>query len=177
MESGDRSDGVGAADGFDAGFGEAEVFYLALLNEVFYGAGDVFDGDGGVDTVLVKEVDGFNIEAFERGFGDAFDAIGVAGEAGLFAVFIEGEAELGGDDDPVLDGGEGFADEGFVEEGAVDFSGVEEGNAEIDGGVDEFDHFGFVGGGAVAKTHAHAAEAEGGDFEIACAEFAGLHIH
>ena len=95
----------------------------------------------------------------------------------MFAVFVEGETELSSDDDLVFDGGEGFADEGFVEEGAVDFGGVEEGDAERDGGVDELDHFRFVGRGAVAETHAHTAEAEGGDFEIACAEFAGLHIH
>lgn len=62
LEGGDGLDGVGAADGFDAGFGEAEVFYFTLLDEVFYGAGDVFDGDGGVDTVLVEEVDGFDVE-------------------------------------------------------------------------------------------------------------------
>jgi hypothetical protein len=74
------------------------------------------------------------------------------------------EAELGGDDDLFANRGEGLADELFVGERAVDFGGVEEGDAEVDGFVEEGDHFSFVFGGAVGEAHAHAAEAEGGDF-------------
>ena len=50
LEGGDGLDGVGAADGLGAGFGEAEVLNLASVNEVLDGAGDVFDGDIGVDA-------------------------------------------------------------------------------------------------------------------------------
>jgi hypothetical protein len=53
-------------------------------------------------------------------------------DAGV-AVGVDVEAELGGDDDLVADGREGFADELFVDEGAVDFGGVEEGDAAVDG--------------------------------------------
>ncbi len=58
MQGGDGLDGVGAADVLDAGFGEAEVLDLAGGDEVLDGSGYVFDGDIGVDAVLVEEVDG-----------------------------------------------------------------------------------------------------------------------
>ena len=69
------------------------------------------------------------------------DVLGAAVEAAAgLAVRVEFEAELGGDDDLVAEGREGFADEFFVGEGAVDFGGVEEGDAALDGGADERDH-------------------------------------
>ena len=74
------------------------------------------------------------------------------------------EAELGGDDDLVAHRRQGLADDLFVDEGAVSFCGVEEGDAEVDGFVEEVDHLGFVFGSAVGEAHSHAAEAEGGDF-------------
>jgi hypothetical protein len=57
LQSGDRLDGVGAADGFSAGFGEAEVLDLAFLDQVLDGAGDIFDGHVGIDAVLVEKID------------------------------------------------------------------------------------------------------------------------
>ena len=65
LEGGDGLDGVGAADGLDAGFGEAEVLDLAFGDELLDGAGDVFDGDLGVDAVLVEEIDVVGLEALE----------------------------------------------------------------------------------------------------------------
>ena len=90
---------------------------------------------------------------------------GLAVEAALLAG-VAVESEFGGDDHFVAEGSEGFADEFLVGEGAVDFGGVEEGDALFDGGADDGDHLLLVPGGAVAKAHAHAAEAEGGDFQI-----------
>ena len=76
LQGGDWLDGVGAANGFHAGFGEAEVLDFALLDEFLHGSGDVFDGDVGIDAVLVEEIDGIDLEALERGFGDLADASG-----------------------------------------------------------------------------------------------------
>ena len=50
----------------DAGFGEAEVLDLACLNEILDGTGYVFDGDVGVDAVLVEQVDDIDFEALEE---------------------------------------------------------------------------------------------------------------
>src|SRR5204863_3932770 len=58
--------------------------------------------------------------------------------------------------------------------GAVDFRGVEEGDAPFDRGAKHRNHLLLLAGRAVAETHAHAAEADGGDFEI-LSEFSFLH--
>ena len=70
LQRGDGLDGVGAADGLRAGFGQAEVPDLACCDQVLHGAGDVFDGHVGVDAVLIEEIDGVDLQALERGFGD-----------------------------------------------------------------------------------------------------------
>ena len=57
LQSGHGLHGVGAADGFGAGFRQAEVLDLAGLDELLDGSGDVFDGHVGIDAVLIEEVD------------------------------------------------------------------------------------------------------------------------
>ena len=52
---------------------------------------------------------------------------------------VEGEAELGGDDDLIADRRQGHADKRFVGERAVDLGGVEEGDAEADRVTDQGD--------------------------------------
>src|SRR2546425_8053632 len=53
LESSDRLDGVCATDGLHACFGKAEVFDLALLNQVFHRACHVFDGHVRVNAMLI----------------------------------------------------------------------------------------------------------------------------
>jgi hypothetical protein len=65
----------------------------------------------------------------------------------LATVGVEGEPELGGDDDLAAEGFEGFADEFFVDERPVDLGGVEEGDAAFDGGADQGDVVWPVGSG------------------------------
>ena len=100
---------------------------------------------------------------------------GPAGDAGLRAVLVEGEPELGGDDDLVADRLQGLADELLVVEGAVDLGGVEEGDAAVDRGAQERDHLVAWWSWAERLAHAHAAEAEGGDRQALGAEGACLH--
>src|SRR5271165_5217867 len=126
-------DGVGAANGFGAGFGEAEVLYLALLDKVFDRARDVFDGDFGVDAMLIEQVDGFDAKALEGAFDALLDPHRAAVEAGRgTAVGVEAEAEFGGDDDLIAQRAEALADDFFIHEWAVDLGGVEEGDAPVD---------------------------------------------
>ena len=89
---------------------------------------------------------------------------------------IEPEAELGGDHHLAAERSERFAHELFVRERAVDFGGVEERDAAFDGRADQRDHLLLVRGRAVAEAHAHAAEAEGRDFQVAASQFALLHF-
>src|SRR5262249_45296144 len=57
LQSGDRLNRMGAADSLGAGFGQAEIPDLALLDEISHVTGDHFDRYGGIDPVLVEEVD------------------------------------------------------------------------------------------------------------------------
>ena len=64
---------MGAANCLHAGFGQAEVLHLALLNQVLHRSRDVFDRHVRVDAVLVEEVDGLDLEPLERRLGDLLD--------------------------------------------------------------------------------------------------------
>src|SRR5829696_8450004 len=61
------------------------------------------------------------------------------------------------------------------DEGPVDLCGVEEGNAEVDGGTDEGDPVLLVDVEAVGVAEAHAAQADGGYFKPTGAEGARDH--
>jgi hypothetical protein len=95
----DRLDGVGATDRGCGGFGHPEVLDLAGLDEFLHGAGDVLDGNVGVDAVLVEEVERVDLQAREGGVGDLFDVVGSARQSDELAVVVDGESELGGDHD------------------------------------------------------------------------------
>src|SRR4051812_43737027 len=83
--------------------------------------------------------------------------------AGWDAVLLEGEPELGGDDDVVAVRLEGFAHDVLVGKGSVDLGGVEERDAELDGAADDGDAVGAVRGGRVVGAgQAHAAESDRG---------------
>src|SRR5271166_3284176 len=113
----------------------------------------------------------------ERAFGDLLDVLRPAVQAKplLSPLGVKLESELGGDHDLPFEGGERFAHEFLVVEGAIDFGGIEEGDAAFDGSMDERNHLLLVCGRTVGESHAHAAEAEGGDLEPTFSEFALLH--
>ena len=90
-------------------------------------------------------------------------------------VALEFEPELGGDHHLLAERSEGFAHEFFVRVRAVDLGGVEERDAAFDGRPEQRDHLLLVLGRTVAEAHAHAAQAEGRDFQVAFSEFALLH--
>ena len=100
--------------------------------------------------------------------------VGSAGQAGLLAVVVEREPELGGDHHLVTDRRQCLPDELFVDERSVDLGGVEERDAPLDRGADQGDGVLAIGERAVALAHAHAAEAERRDLEVG-AECSRLH--
>jgi hypothetical protein len=51
------------------------VFYLAFLNQLLHGSGDVLDGNVRIDTVLIEQVDDITPESLERGFSDFLDVL------------------------------------------------------------------------------------------------------
>jgi hypothetical protein len=77
------------------------VLHLACLDELFDGAGSVFDWSVGVDAMLIEEIDGVGLQALERTFDDLLDVVGPAVGRGPLAVIvrIRLKAKLGGNDD------------------------------------------------------------------------------
>jgi hypothetical protein len=62
----------------------------------------------------------------------------------------------------------------FIEAWAIGFGRIEEGDASVIGGTDEFDRFRPIRWGTEGEAQAHAAQAERGDFELS--KFARLHF-
>jgi hypothetical protein len=152
---------VGASDGVYPCLGEAEVGDLAGGDEFLHGTGDFLDRHVGVDAVLVEQVDGLHVQPAQGVLDRRLDVLGPAVQPGRPAA-VEGEPELGGDDDLLAHGSQGLADELLVGERAVHLGGVEEGDAEVDGGANERDALLLVDGWAVAVAESHAAQADRG---------------
>jgi hypothetical protein len=166
---------VRSTDGVDPGLRHPEVVHLSGSNELLDSPGDLFDGHVGVDAVLVEQVDGVGAQTAQRAVDRRPDTVRSAGDAGLVTVLVEGEAELGGDDDVAADRLQRLADQLLVVEGAIHLSGVEEGDATVHGRAQERDHLLPWGPRPEGLAHAHAAEAEGGDVETSPAESACVH--
>ena len=140
--------------------------------------GHALDGHVRVHAVLVEQVNGFDPEAPERTFDGLPDVVRPAVQTGCPRPVVapaQVEPELGREHQLIAEEREGFADQLFVGEGSIDFGGVEERDAAVHGVVEEGGHLRLVFGRAVGKAHAHAAEAEGGDFQVAVTELARLH--
>ena len=92
------------------------------------------------------------------------------------AAAVEGEPELGGDDNLLAHRSQGLADQLLVGERAVHLRGVEEGDAKVDRGADEGDPVLVADGRAVGVAETHAAESDRGYFQSAGAEGAVDHL-
>ena len=151
---------------------------LSLPDQVLHGSRDLFDWYGVVDAVLIKEVDRVDPEPLERGLRDLLDVLrpAVEGRPSRTALRIGSEPELRRDDDASLEGFECLAHELFVRERPIDLGGVEERDAAFDGRPDQGNHLPLVGSRTEAEAHAHAAEPEGRDLEVAAPQFSLLHF-
>ena len=105
---------------------------LPGFDQSLHGAGDVLDGDGGVDAVLVEQVDGVGPQALERPVDGGADVVRSARDPGLPALLVETEAELRGDDDLLADRCERLTEQFLVVDRPVDLGGAEEGDATDD---------------------------------------------
>ena len=109
--------------------------------------------------MLVKEIDAFGFEPFERFFGDLTDMLWSAVQACWLSV-LELGPKLRGDDYLRAKRIKCFAHKFFVDEWAIDFSGIEKGNAKVNRFADQRYHGMPVGDGTAMVTHAHAAESD-----------------
>src|SRR5208283_3178801 len=179
LEGRERLNGMGATNGFHAGFRKAEVLHLACLNQFLHRSRDVFDGHVRVNPMLIKQINRLEPEPLERAFDGLFDVLGPAVQArrtGPRIAATEVESELGGDHHFSAERREGFADEFFVGVWAVNFSSVEECDAAFHGCPKQRRHLLLVFGWTVGKAHSHATQPDGRDFQFAVSKFALLHI-
>ena len=178
MQGSHRLDGMGAADGFRAGFRQSKMFDLAFLDQVPDGTGDFLDGHVRIDAVLVEQIDGLHPQPLERGFGDLLDMLGPAVQprpAGA-TIRVELEPELCGDHHLPAERLQRFADQLFVGVGTIDFCCIEERDAAFHGCLQERDHLLPVSHRAVAEAHPHAAKPERRYFQTAVPKCTFLHI-
>ena len=110
--------------------------------------------------MLVEQVDGLDLEPFQRSFDDLPDVRQPAVKAALLAG-IAVESELRRDHDFIAEGSESFTDEFLIGEGTINLSCIEEGDAFFHSRTDDGNHLLLFSSRAIAKAHAHAAEAEG----------------
>ena len=75
LQRGDRLHRVRAADRLHAGFGQAEMLDLALLDQVLDRSRHVFDRHVGIDAVLIEQIDAVGPEPLQRGLGDLPDVL------------------------------------------------------------------------------------------------------
>src|SRR5260370_37732900 len=93
----------------------------------------------------------------------------------LSGVRINFEPELRCDRHLLPEGSKGFAHQFFVCVRAIYLCRIEERDAALHSGVEKRGHLLLVFRRAVRKAHSHAAEPDGGHFQIAFPEFALLH--
>src|SRR6185312_1957401 len=136
-------------------------------HEVLHGSRDVLDGNVGVHPVLVVEIDDVDAEPPEGSVGGLPDVLGSAGQTGLASLVVEGEPELGRDDDPIANRGQRLPHELLVHERPVDLGRIEERDPTVHGGTDQIDHvLATARVRAIALAHPHTAQPDRGDHEI-----------
>src|SRR5208282_4529527 len=141
LDCGDGLDGVSATNRLGSRFRKAEVLHLAFPNQLLYGSGHVFDGHFRVDTMLVEQIDGIDLEPLKRSLSDLFNTLRAAirtNEAGT-SVRLEFESELGGDHHFPVERRKSFAHEFFVREWTIDLSRIEECYAAFHGATENGD--------------------------------------
>jgi hypothetical protein len=124
---------VCAPDRLHSCFRKAEVLDLPFPNQILHRSGHVFDGHLRVNTVLIEQIDGLDLESLERGLSDLLDMLWPTIHAHLLPIGTKFEPEFGGDHHLPTEGSKRFAHQFFIGERAVRFSGVEEGDAAFNG--------------------------------------------
>src|SRR5260221_13943184 len=133
---------MGSTDRSGARFGQAEVPDLALANQILDRSGYILDRHVRVDTVLVEQIDAFDVEPLQGAFRDFADVLratvhrtpsGLSGECGH-------EAEFGGDHDLSAKGRERLAQKLFVRIRAIYLGRIEEGDAGFIRAANQGDH-------------------------------------
>src|ERR1700676_3610627 len=148
---------------------------LALLDQLREDADRFLNRRIRIDAVLVIEVDVHDAQPLQTVFAGLPHIVGLAADAADVGITgIADNSELCGQHELVALALDRASDELFVLVGPVNISGVEKGDAEFERAMNGRDRFGVVASG-VKLRHAHAAEAEGGNFDAGTSKSAGFH--
>src|SRR6266851_1336315 len=148
---------------------------LALLDQFREGADCFLNWRIRIDAVLVVEVDILDAQPLQTSFTGLLHVVGLAADAADVGIGgIADNSKFCGQHDLVAFALDRASDEFFVLEGPVNVSGIEKIDAEFEGAMNGRDRFGVIASG-VELRHAHAAEAEGGNFETGTSKSAGFH--
>src|SRR5438034_11417515 len=109
--------------------------------------------------------------SFQRTLDALLDTLGTA-VLHLLPAGITSDPELRGDHHLPAQWRQRLTNQLFVGVRTVNLGGIEERDTTFDGRADERDHCLLVRWVTVALAHAHAAESEGRDFEIALSKLA-----
>jgi hypothetical protein len=150
LQRGHGLNGVSAANRSGRRFGQAEVFDLAFRHEILDGPGDIFDWHGGIDTVLIEQIDDVGIQPFERRVGHRPDSLRPAVQTlGRYSIL---EAEFGCDHGLLPKRRKRLTQEFFVGERTVGLGSIEKCHAEVESGSDQRNRLLFLGRRTVAET-------------------------
>ncbi len=168
LNGGDFCDGAGLVELFARYVGEADVADESLVLQFFECADAFFQGDGGVGSVKLVEVNLRDTEPAQAFFATAFEGGGASvGQDAIGRSFFD--AALGGDEGAGWGVCEGVTHEEFVPAGTVGVCGVDESCAEGSGFLEQLNALLPVGVGSEVTglvAEAHGAEAhpiQGGD--------------
>src|SRR5271166_5457195 len=176
LDGRDRLHGVRLADAGSARLRQAEMPDFACRDQLLHGTGYVLHRHGRIDAVLIEKVDMVGAQALERSVNDRADMVGPAIQPGHLALLADGETELRADKHLVADRLKRLAYQILVCKGAVSLGCIEQRDAAIYRRADHLNGFLAVSCRPEAETQAHAAEADGRNFQSAFTKFTSLHL-
>jgi hypothetical protein len=135
------------------------------------------DGNGGIDAVLVQQIDVAGLQPAQRTFDCLGNVFGSAVSFGtnLFAV-LDAKTELAGEHHLVAVPAQCPPEQFLVAQGSIDLGGVEKCAAKFQGAVQRRERFRLVRR-TVGLTHAHAPEADRGYPQALIAQGTLTHSH
>jgi hypothetical protein len=142
------------------------VLDLPFPDQVLHRSRHILDRHIHVNTVLIVEIDGIDLESLERAFEALPDSLGPT-VLELLSVCIMLDPELGSDRHFPTERSQCFAYEFFIRVGAVNLGSVEECDAPFDCFPYKSNHLLLVPGLTVGNAHSHAAKPESRNFQAA----------
>src|SRR6267154_6321614 len=124
---------VGATNALRGSLGQSQVADLASTNKLGHGANGFFNGDVGIDAMLIIQVNHFDTQALEAGIaGGAHVGSAAINAADSGIRFAAQDSEFGGQKNFVAHSANGLGDQQLVVAVAIDIRGIEKSDSQFD---------------------------------------------